>query len=117
MRISDWSSDVCSSDLCCGLTAAVGRPTVRADELSRHEFIAASARLEQKIERYSPRYIAFLGKAAYSVIAGQRTVQWGPQSTAFAGSTAWVLPNHRGLNPALRLDAPVTSHTTETSLC
>jgi TDG/mug DNA glycosylase family protein len=94
----------------CGLTTAVERPTVRADELSRHEFLAASAALGQKIERYGPRYIAFLGKAAYSTISGQRKVEWGPQPTAFAGAKAWVLPNPSGLNRAFNLDDLVQAY-------
>lgn len=94
----------------CGLTAAVARPTVRADELSRHEFIAASTALQQKIERYAPRYIAFLGKVAYSAISRQREVQWGPQPADFAGAKAWVLPNPSGLNRAFKLDDLVQAY-------
>lgn len=59
----------------CGLTAVVERPTARADQLSRQEFSAAAAAFEQKIARYAPRYVAFLGKAAYSALSGQRNVE------------------------------------------
>ena len=55
-------------DYGCGLTTAVGRPTSRADELSRDEFERAAAGLSAKIARYSPRYVAFLGKAAFAAI-------------------------------------------------
>src|SRR5580704_10018170 len=40
----------------CGLTAAVERPTVRASQLMRHEFLEAAEELERKLRRYRPRY-------------------------------------------------------------
>lgn len=55
----------------CGLTSVVKRPTARANELSPQEFISAAAELEKKIARHGPRFVAFLGKAAYSSMAGQ----------------------------------------------
>lgn len=94
----------------CGLTTAVERPTSRADELSRHEFLAAAATLERKIERHAPRYIAFLGKVAYTVISGGRDVAWGPQPSLFGGAAVWVLPNPSGLNRSFRLDDLVTAY-------
>jgi len=88
----------------CGLTTAVGRATVRADEVSKHEFLAGAKNLEQKIVRYTPRYIAFLGKAAYSALCGQREVHWGAQPDSFGGAQVWVLPNPSGLNRGFSLD-------------
>jgi TDG/mug DNA glycosylase family protein len=63
----------------CGyrLTAVVGQPTARADQLSAQEFIAVAAQCEQKIARHAPRVVGFLGKAAYSVLSGQREVAGG----------------------------------------
>ncbi|SIO60506.1 G/U mismatch-specific uracil-DNA glycosylase [Singulisphaera sp. GP187] len=94
----------------CGLTTAVERPTAGADELSKHEFTANSARLEQKIEQYAPQYVAFLGKAAYSALSHQREVHWGPQPTAFGGASVWVLPNPSGRNRAFSLDDLVLAY-------
>src|SRR5512142_1923082 len=48
-------------DYGCGLTTVVERPTARADQLSTDDFIASTAAFEQKIERYAPRFVAFLG--------------------------------------------------------
>jgi mismatch-specific thymine-DNA glycosylase len=89
----------------CGLTAVVERPTARADQLSLHEFTAAAADFERKIERYAPRCVAFLGKAAYCALSGQRQIAnfWqrvglGPaqseraKSRIHAGSTGGRLP-------------------------
>lgn len=94
----------------CGLTTAVGRPTARADELSRSEFTAAAASLEMKVGEYAPQYIAFLGKAAFAAIANQREVGWGLQPSLFGGSRVWVLPNPSGLNRAFSLDDLVAAY-------
>jgi len=88
----------------CGLTAVVERPTARADQLSAHEFIAAAADFEQKIARYAPRFVAFLGKAAYSALSGQREIAWGLQSKTFGNASVWVLPNPSGRNRAFTQD-------------
>jgi TDG/mug DNA glycosylase family protein len=94
----------------CGLTTAVERPTARADELSKHEFKAASAKLERKIEQFAPRCIAFLGKAAYGAITRQQVVPWGLQSKPFGGTAVWVLPNPSGLNRSFSLDDLVAAY-------
>jgi TDG/mug DNA glycosylase family protein len=87
----------------CGLTAVVPRATVSADEVARHEFVAAAKAFERKIRRYAPRHVAFLGKVAYATLTRQRQVDWGFQPEPFGGSGAWVLPNPSGLNRAFRL--------------
>ncbi|MGH8387880.1 MAG: G/U mismatch-specific DNA glycosylase [Pseudomonas sp.] len=94
----------------CGLTAVVERPTARADQLSHSEFIAAAANFEQKIARYAPRYVAFLGKAAYSALSGQREVAWGLQSKTFGNAVVWVLPNLSGRNRAFSLEQLVDAY-------
>ncbi|MDB6143869.1 MAG: Uracil-DNA glycosylase superfamily [Pseudomonas sp.] len=94
----------------CGLTAVVERPTARADQLSLHEFIAAAAGFEQKIERYAPRVVAFLGKAAYCALSGQREITWGRQSKTFGNAAVWVLPNTSGRNRAFSLDQLVAAY-------
>lgn len=94
----------------CGLTAAVSRPTARADELSPSEFKAAASGFEQKIERYAPGYIAFLGKMAIAGMSGRRDIDWGPQPETFGGARVWVLPNPSGLNRSFSLDALVVAY-------
>jgi TDG/mug DNA glycosylase family protein len=94
----------------CGLTAVVERPTARADQLSAQEFIAVAAHFEQKIARYAPRFVAFLGKAAYSALSGRREIAWGSQPTAFGGAAVWVLPNPSGRNRAFSLDQLVSAY-------
>jgi TDG/mug DNA glycosylase family protein len=94
----------------CGLTTLVARPTARADQLSKVEFVAATAQFERKIARYAPRFVAFLGKAAYSALSGQRDVAWGRQPTALAGAVVWVLPNPSGRNRAFGVDRLVVAY-------
>lgn len=94
----------------CGVTSVVKRPTVRADELSRQEFISAAAGFELKIARARPRFVAFLGKAAYSALSGRPQVAWGLQAATMRGSAIWVLPNPSGRNRAFSLDDLVSAY-------
>jgi TDG/mug DNA glycosylase family protein len=94
----------------CGLTTAVARPTRSASELTRAELRGAGEALERKIRRYSPRVLAFLGKAAYAAITGQHQVEWGRQSSQFGGAQVWVLPNPSGLNRGFSLDHLVRAY-------
>jgi double-stranded uracil-DNA glycosylase len=93
-----------------GLTAAVDRPTRSAGELTRAEFGLAAAGLERKIRRFSPRAIAFLGKAAYSGMTQRQSVEWGHQDEPFAGADTWVVPNPSGLNRGFTLQALVAAY-------
>ena len=94
----------------CGLTVVVERPTASADQLSLHEFSAAAAGFEQKIARHAPRFVAFLGKAAYCALSGQREVAWGLQAKTFGNAAVWVLPNPSGRNRAFSLEQLVAAY-------
>ncbi|VVN92076.1 G/U mismatch-specific DNA glycosylase [Pseudomonas fluorescens] len=94
----------------CGLTAVVARPTARADQLSAQEFTAAAVSFEQKIARYAPLHVAFLGKAAYVGLSGQKVIQWGRQAQTFCGAAVWVLPNPSGRNLAFALEQLVAAY-------
>ncbi|CAI8877118.1 G/U mismatch-specific DNA glycosylase [Pseudomonas sp. IT-P260] len=94
----------------CGLTAVVERPTARADQLAAQEFAAAALGFEQKISRYAPRYVAFLGKAAYAALSGQKVVAWGAQAKTLGGAHVWVLPNPSGRNRAFSLEQLVAAY-------
>lgn len=94
----------------CGLTTVVARPTAGADEIAVSEFTAASAALTSKIETYRPRFIAFLGKSAYSAIVGRSTVAWGRQTELFGGAGAWILPNPSGRNLGFSFDELVAAY-------
>lgn len=94
----------------CGLTTVVRRPTARADQLSPADFISSAVQFEQKIARYAPRVVAFLGKAAYSALSGQRDIAWGLQPTRMEGAAIWVVPNPSGRNRAFALDRLVEAY-------
>jgi len=93
-----------------GLTAAVERPTVRASELTSHEFHEAARELERKLRRYRPRYLAFLGKPAFAAIFRKGSVDWGQQFMRLCGAEVWVLPNPSGLNRAFSLEELVSAY-------
>lgn len=93
-----------------GLTTAVSRPTARADQLSLAEIRASSSGLIDKIKVHQPRYVAFLGKAAYAAISDQRQIVWGCQPATLSGSKVWVLPNTSGLNRSFSLEKLVESY-------
>jgi TDG/mug DNA glycosylase family protein len=94
----------------CGVTSVVKRPTARADQLSPKEFVATAAEFKQKIARYAPRFVAFLGKAAYAELSGQRDIDWGLQPARMADTAIWVLPNPSGRNRAFTLDRLVEAY-------
>jgi double-stranded uracil-DNA glycosylase len=94
----------------CGLTAVVERPTASAAQLSTEEFVAAAAPFERKIAQYAPRFVAFLGKAAYAALSSRRDIAWGPQAALLGGAAVWVLPNPSGRNRAFSLDQLVSAY-------
>ncbi|OAV49038.1 mismatch-specific DNA-glycosylase [Rhizobium sp. WYCCWR10014] len=99
----------------CGLTSAVSRPTKSASELKRQDYLSAAAVLENKIRKFAPANLAFLGKAAYAAISLRADVEWGRQPEEFAGAAVWLLPNPSGLNRAFTLTT-LTEHYLELRL-
>lgn len=87
-------------DFGCGLTAVVPHATARADQLGPADFKAVAESFKCKIESYSPRWLAFLGKAAYAGLTGRKVIDWGLQSQSFGNTGIWVLPNPSGRNLA-----------------
>jgi TDG/mug DNA glycosylase family protein len=86
----------------CGITNLVARTTARADELTGDELRAGRRRLERKVRRYRPQWIAFVGLGAYRVAFGKPAATVGPQPDTIAGARVWVLPNTSGLNANYR---------------
>lgn len=97
-------NDATILDFGYGLTTAVERATVRADELSKHEFADSIEAFRTKMSIYQPKYIAFLGKPAYIAFSGKKQILWGHQSEDFCGAKVWVLPNPSGLNRGFTLN-------------
>jgi len=97
-------NDTSILDFGYGLTTAVARPTSRADELSHEEFDHSLEIFKHKMNQFQPKYIAFLGKAAYKAFSGKKELQWGLQDEVFCGAKVWVLPNTSGLNRGFSLE-------------
>jgi double-stranded uracil-DNA glycosylase len=94
----------------CGITAVVTRATARASDVAPTEFRASRQAFEEKIRRFEPRVVAFLGKRALSAMLQTPRIAFGRQPSSFAGTTAWVLPNPSGLNRRFSLNALVSSY-------
>ncbi len=103
-------NDVDILDFEFGLTTAVARATSRADQLSKEEFDDSIEIFKDKIKQFKPKYIAFLGKAAYKAFSGKKQITWGLQPEDFCGAKVWILPNPSGLNRGFTLSDLVTSY-------
>ena len=82
----------------CGLTNLVARATSVAAELSTEELRRGRGLLQRKVRRYSPAWVAVLGKGAYRNAFRRAKAEFGPQQEELAGARLWVLPNPSGLN-------------------
>src|SRR5262245_4819693 len=85
-------------DLGIGLTNLVDRATATADELSPDELRAGVRRLERKVRRYRPRFVAPLGLTSYRVAFARQKATLGEQIEHLSGARIWLLPNPSGLN-------------------
>lgn len=94
-----------------GLTAAAARPTARANDIASGEYVDAAPALLQKLRRYQPRYLAFLGKAAYLAISARRKADWGEQAERLGDTRVWILPNPSGLNRGFSREQLVDAYT------
>lgn len=81
-----------------GITNFVERATATADKLSTQEIIEGGARLEVRVKRYRPRYVAVLGITAYRTAFKRPKAIIGKQNERIGDSLIWVLPNPSGLN-------------------
>lgn len=87
------------------ITNLVARATARADELSTAELRAGARNLENRLQRWSPRVVAFVGLGAYRAAFGRGRVAAGPQRTSLAGARVWAVPNPSGLNAHETVDS------------
>lgn len=82
----------------CGLTNFVERATARANEVRPAELIAGRRRLERKVRRYAPRWVAIVGVGAYRFAFDRPRASVGPQAERIGDAALWLLPNPSGLN-------------------
>ncbi len=81
-----------------GVTNLVNRTTARADELTGEELRAGVAPLVALVDRWRPRYVAFLGLSAYRSAFDRPKATVGPQPERLVDAGVWLLPNPSGLN-------------------
>jgi double-stranded uracil-DNA glycosylase len=93
----------------CGLTDIVERASARADELTRDELVAGRHRLEAKLARFEPHFVAVLGIGAYRKAFGKPGATLGLQRALLGRTRVWVLPNPSGLNAAYQPRALATA--------
>ncbi len=81
-----------------GITNVVGRPSARADELTREELLAGGRLLVSKVENFAPSWLAVLGLGAYRSAFTSPRAGVGEQPQRIGATRVWVLPNPSGLN-------------------
>jgi TDG/mug DNA glycosylase family protein len=81
-----------------GITNLVARATVSAAELTREELRAGRHRLEEKVRRFTPLWVAIVGIGAYRTAFDRPRAGLRLQPERIDGSMLWVLPNPSGLN-------------------
>ena len=81
-----------------GITNLVSRATATAAELTAEELLAGRQRLERKVRRYAPRWVAVLGVGAYRQAFVHPAARIGLQPERISGALLWVLPNPSGIN-------------------
>jgi TDG/mug DNA glycosylase family protein len=86
-----------------GITNLVGRATATAGELTVDELVAGRRRLERRVSRTAPAWVAVLGVGAYRTAFGRPGATVGRQVEVLGGASLWVLPNPSGLNAHYQL--------------
>ena len=86
-----------------GITNLVARSTAGADDLSAWELRRGARRLERKVRRLNPTWVAFLGLGAYRTAFERGVANVGPQDRRISRSRVWLLPNPSGLNAHYQL--------------
>ena len=81
-----------------GLTNIVARPTKEAAEISKDEYLEGAALLKEKIQKYRPKAVCFVGKGVYQEYSKKRSIQWGVQKEpVIPGIVEYVAPSSSGL--------------------
>lgn len=81
-----------------GLTNIVARPTKQAAEISKAEYTEGAELLEQKIRKFRPTAVCFVGKGVYQQFSNRKAVSWGLQKEpVIPGIVEYVAPSSSGL--------------------
>lgn len=97
-RLFDPSEQWSLLELGLGVTNLVERATAGAAELSLAELREGGELLLEKVRRYRPAWVAFLGLDAYRKAFAGKRAGVGEAAPLGDGTRAWVLPNPSGIN-------------------
>ena len=86
-----------------GVTNIVARTTAQAGELTTQELHEGGVRLQRKVRRHRPRWLAVLGLTAYRSAFSEKGGVVGPQDRTIGSTRIWLLPNPSGLNAHYQL--------------
>lgn len=81
-----------------GITNLVARATAAEAELDKEEFVAGAKRLERKVKKYRPAWVAVVGIGAYRRAFGRPKAVIGEQPERLGPARLWLLPQPSGLN-------------------
>lgn len=97
-RKYDSSEDYKLLDLGYGMTNIVARPTKAADEITKEEYQRGKQELKEKVEKYKPKIVCFVGKGVYQQYSGKKDLPWGKQEESVVeGTVDFVAPSSSGL--------------------
>ena len=81
-----------------GFTNIVARPTRGIDELSRSDYEEGRHYLTQKLEKYRPKVVCFVGKGVYTAYSFRKKADWGFQTEPLREHIQeFVAPSSSGL--------------------
>jgi double-stranded uracil-DNA glycosylase len=91
-----------------GLTDIVKRPTHGIHEVSTTEFRRGAKVLREKIERYQPRVVCFVGLTGYRICCRNENSP-GTHARRFGGASVFVVPSTSPRNASYSLDKIVAA--------
>jgi len=81
-----------------GFTNIVARPTKTAAEITKQEYEEGARILMDKLIRFQPRVVCYVGKGVYEQLSGRRDINWGKQpNSVVPGIIDYVVPSSSGL--------------------
>jgi TDG/mug DNA glycosylase family protein len=102
-KLLSYEEDSTLVDYGLGLTNIAGRPTRSSSDLRREDYYSGRMALEEKIARFKPKWVAFVGVTVYQeYLRGRhksaRKIKCGVQKESIGPSRVFVLPNPSGRN-------------------
>ena len=83
-------------DLGVGLTDVVARPSLGTGEIGPTEWRAGGAALADRLRRFRPAAVCFVGDTAFRAFAGRPRARWGRQPEDWEGIAIFVAPSTSG---------------------